>query len=323
MGTSLVLLWVLAALICNEASSFMIRNKLLGKCLQAQVGRPQGRVSTVDCSPTNPLQEWHWQTGSAALVNGHTGQCVTAPAEQYEGVHLQPCADRTEGDGGRNGRRKQAWSCSKRGHLTLQGRGVHLIATKDSALVFLSKEQKQHGNRWLTLDNQTLCREMDDSQRHFQNQGDPLHLVVSPSVISSTKPQPIGDVLGFDDYQKDQVSEPVPLFISTKAPGNPTMVFFTMDYGLSWKITMLVLSSVALVLGTVILILNVYSNRRRKKVVCVLKSFSPREEVSIPGSPVQSERAPLTSHAACLPHTSPSLRGEILIEWKDGTVTPL
>ena len=36
---------------------------------------------------------------------------------------------------------------------------------------------------------------------------------------------------------------------------------FLFIVGLSWKITMLVLSSLALVLGTVILILNVYSNR--------------------------------------------------------------
>ncbi|TMS04116.1 hypothetical protein E3U43_001005 [Larimichthys crocea] len=111
--------------------------------------------------------------------------------------------------------------------------------------------------------------------------------------------------------------------MTAKPPADPTMVFFTMDYGMGWKITMLVLSSLALVLGTVILILNVYSNRR-KKVVCVLKSYSPRPEVSAPGSPVPSERAPLTEHAMRLPHSSPTLqRGEILIEWKDGTVTPL
>ena len=40
----------------------------------------------------------------------------------------------------------------------------------------------------------------------------------------------VGDVSGLDD-QKNQVSEAVPLSISTEAPGNPTMVFFTMDYG--------------------------------------------------------------------------------------------
>ncbi|CAL8248777.1 unnamed protein product [Merluccius merluccius] len=189
MAVSVVLLCVAAAaLVCQEASGFMIRNKLLGKCLQAQVGRPHGRVSTVDCSPNTPMQEWRWHAGSQALVNDRAGQCLTAPAEQYEGVRLQPCVE--------------------------------------------------------------------------------------------------------------------------------------VPQGMSWKITMLVLSSLALVLGTVILIFNVYSNSR-KKVVCVLRSYAPREEVSASGSPAPSERAPLTKHAMRLPHSSPSLRGEILIEWKDGTVTPL
>ncbi|MEQ2162848.1 hypothetical protein GOODEAATRI_024133 [Goodea atripinnis] len=86
---------------------------------------------------------------------------------------------------------------------------------------------------------------------------------------------------------------------------------------------MLVLSSLALVLGTVILILNVYSNRR-KKVVCVLKSYAPRPEMSVSGSPSTSERAALTEYARHYPQSSPTLqRGEIRIEWKDGTVTPL
>lgn len=63
---------------------------------------------------------------------------------------------------------------------------------------------------------------------------------------------------------------------------------------------------------------------RRKKVVCVLKSYSPRPERSAPGSPVRSDRALLTEHAMRLPQSSPAVqRGEILIEWKDGTVTPL
>lgn len=63
---------------------------------------------------------------------------------------------------------------------------------------------------------------------------------------------------------------------------------------------------------------------RRKKVVCVLKSYTPRPDASVPGSPVPSERAPLTEHAMRLPHSTPTLqRGEILIQWKDGTVTPL
>lgn len=72
------------------------------------------------------------------------------------------------------------------------------------------------------------------------------------------------------------------------------------------------------------LLSSLSSCARRKKVVCVLKSYTPRPDMSVPSSPVPSERAPLTEHAMRLPHSSPTLqRGEILIEWKDGTVTPL
>uniref|UniRef100_A0A667YC63 Si:dkey-245n4.2 n=1 Tax=Myripristis murdjan TaxID=586833 RepID=A0A667YC63_9TELE len=191
----------------------MIRNKLLGKCLQVQDGHSGGgRVSLGECSPHLSIQEWRWLPESHALSSLHTGECLTAPAEQYEGVRLQPCILRAG---------SQAWTCSKKGHLTLFGKGLHLSARQESTLI-----------------------------------------------------------------------------------------------------TMLVLSSLALVLGTVILILNVYSNR--KKVVCVLKSYTPRQEASVPGSPVPNERAPLTKHAMRLSHSSPTVqRGEILIEWKDGTVTPL
>lgn len=63
---------------------------------------------------------------------------------------------------------------------------------------------------------------------------------------------------------------------------------------------------------------------RRRKVVCVLKSYTPRPDGSVPGSLISSEKAPLTEHAMRLPRSSPALQhGEILIEWKDGTVTPL
>ncbi|XP_076585980.1 uncharacterized protein LOC143320335 [Chaetodon auriga] len=328
-------LW-LVFVIFKELSGLQIQNKLLGKCLQVQEGSFGGRVSLADCSPYSALQEWRWLPESQALSSQRTGECLTAPREEYEGVHLQPCIFRAESgkteaegaavDTGREAGR-QTWSCSKKGHLTLMGRGLHLSARQESTLVFLSREHKQ-GSRWRTLDNQTLCNVRDS--KHTQHQ--PLkHLGISlePGILS------ISDIHGqaepYEGLMGVEVTETYPIInepvssLSTKSPVDPTMVFFNMDYGMGWKITMLVLSSLALVLGTVILILNVYSNSaRRKKVVCVLKSYTPRPDVSVPGSPVPSERAPLTEHAMRLPHSSPTLqRGEILIEWKDGTVTPL
>lgn len=55
----------------------------------------------------------------------------------------------------------------------------------------------------------------------------------------------------------------------------------------------------------------------------VLKSYSPTGEASLPGSPVPSERAPLTRHPMKTAQSPSIQRGEILVEWKDGTVTPL
>lgn len=314
--------WWLVFLLFQETWGLHIQNKLLVKCLQVD----GGRVSLGDCSPNSALQEWRWLPGSRALRNHHTGECLTAPREQYEGVQLQPCVFRPEGvqtdtggDVADTGREAsgQAWFCSKRGHLTLVGRGLHLSATQESTLVFLSREHKQPGSRWRTLDNQTLCNGRDNQHKSHHNLEKSLASGIFQSAISDIKANPFEVT---DTYPAMNVPLLSP---SNKSTADLTGVSFSTDNGMGWKITMLALSSLALVIGIVILMLNVHSNRR-KKVVCVLKSYSPRPERSAPGSPVRSDRALLTEHAMRLPQSSPAVqRGEILIEWKDGTVTPL
>ncbi|XP_037114530.1 uncharacterized protein LOC119126994 isoform X1 [Syngnathus acus] len=334
MGRTLKSVYLLPLFIFTDVSGLNIRNKLLGTCLQVEDSFPGGRVSLGQCDPHSAFQEWLWLPESQALSNQYTGECLTAPREQFEGVHLQPChlqngktrgqftaASEVDSDAG-----SQQWSCSKKGHLTLLGKGLHLSATQDSTLVFLSQEHKQQGSRWKTLDNQTLCDGRDT--KHYQHQNHQPHhhppLKSMEPILSDMDRQAYEATFNDGVTENISVKDVSDVFSqSTKSPEDPTMVFFTMDYGMSWKITMLVLSSLALVLGTVILIFNVYSNRR-KKVVCVLKSYAPRPEAGIPGSPVPCERAPLTEHAMRHPLSSPTMqRGEILIEWKDGTVTPL
>nr|XP_019949170.1 PREDICTED: uncharacterized protein LOC109633608 [Paralichthys olivaceus] len=336
MGTRMLRFYLLVLLVFTKASSIKIQNKLIGKCLQVQEGTWGGRVSLGECSPYSPVQEWSWLPESQALSSHFTGECLTAPAEQYEGVHLQPCISRLDSDGADEGvaavdigreESSQAWSCSKKGHLSLMGRGLHLSATPQSTLVYLSQNHKQ-GSRWRSLDNQTLCNGRE--RKHIQQQ-DQTHIYVGkslepgmfPTADENREAEPSEGIMDDKVTETHLIINGTHSPLSTKSPADPTMIFFSMDYGMAWKITMLVLSSLALVLGTVILILNVYTNRR-KKVVCVLKSYTVRPEVSVPGSPVPSDRAPLTEHAMRLPHSSPTLhRGEILIEWKDGTVTPL
>lgn len=130
----------------------MIQNKLLGRCLQVQEGTLGARVSLADCNPYTSLQEWRWLPESQALSSQHTGECLTAPGEQYEGVHLKSCIFQAESDNTGAAMEavaldreasSQMWSCSKKGHLTLIGSGLHLSATQESTLVYLSREHKQ------------------------------------------------------------------------------------------------------------------------------------------------------------------------------------
>ncbi|XP_029019899.1 uncharacterized protein si:dkey-245n4.2 [Betta splendens] len=329
MGRRLLCVCLLVCATVSEVSGLKIRNKLLGKCLQAHGGTAAGRVSLGECSPSSPSQQWRWLPGGRALSNQHTGECLSAPGGQDGGVYLQPCIYKA-GDGAAAAASdressSQTWSCSRKGHLTLMGQRLHLSATQQSTLPILSQEHTQ-GSRWQSLDTKTLChgRDSKHSQPH-PSLGNPVEPEVSPSAISDEHKQ----AEQFEHIMSMEITETYPVMNQTlssmniKSSADPTMIFFSMDYGMGWKITMLVLSSLGLVLGTAILILNVYSNRR-KKVVCVLKSYKPRPETSVAGSPAPSERAPLTEHAMRPPRSSPTAqRGEILIEWKDGSVTPL
>lgn len=120
-------------------SAFKIQNKLLGKCLQAH----GGRVSLADCTSYSTSLEWHWLAESSALSSQLTGECLTSPGEQYEGVQLKPCIIQAGILSLDMEAKSQAWSCSKKGHLTLMRSGLHLGATQESTLVFLSREHKQ------------------------------------------------------------------------------------------------------------------------------------------------------------------------------------
>ncbi|KAG7489404.1 hypothetical protein JOB18_011376 [Solea senegalensis] len=183
MVKNLLFVCSLAVAIFTTALGFKIQNKHVGKCLQVQEGTWGGRVSLGECSPYSPMQEWLWIPESQALSSHHTGECLTAPEGEYEGVHLQPCMFKMDSD--ETGDRvaavdvdseegRQTWSCSKKGLLTLTGRGLHLSASPQSTLVFVSRDHKQ-GSRWRTLDNQTLCNLRD--HKHHQSQDQSHHYI--------------------------------------------------------------------------------------------------------------------------------------------------
>uniref|UniRef100_A0A672KAZ2 Si:dkey-245n4.2 n=1 Tax=Sinocyclocheilus grahami TaxID=75366 RepID=A0A672KAZ2_SINGR len=250
------------------------------KCVQVNEGQVSSRLTLQECRADSTLQEWHWNPETRSLSNPQTGGCLTAPQiQEHESVWLQTCSSEDED------REGQTWSCSKKSLLTLHGKGLHLSIRHDSSKVFLSKDRGK-GSKWRTLANQTVCEETD-STHHGQNvlQDSQQTLSTGPRILTQIR-----------YCFKKIVIHKIRILVCD--------IVLCLITGTGWKMTMLLLSSLALLLGLVILTLNIYQN-------------------SLPGSPVPSERAPLTRHPMKTAQSPSIQRGEILVEWKDGTVTPL
>ncbi|XP_026994087.2 uncharacterized protein si:dkey-245n4.2 [Tachysurus fulvidraco] len=302
-----ICVFMLTTSFLQEGAALKLRNELLGKCVQLD-GESQEKLTLEECNPGSGFQEWQWNPETRSLRNPHTGKCLTALKIQDQGtVGLSAC--RAEDD------ETQAWSCSKKGHLILYGKGFHLSVRSDSSDIFLSTERGK-SSKWKTLNERTMCEEPPDEPKKIE-----------PKIIAKIRLWQSQVNLDQDASKPTQASHVPTVFsqlnsnideLDSGAYVNP----LSMEYGLEWKVTMLVLSSVALVIGMVILFLSIYQNRRKKTVV-VLKSYTSTGEASQPGSPVTNERAPLTKHPMKPPRSPSIQRGEIMVEWKDGTVTPL
>ncbi|XP_051518067.1 uncharacterized protein LOC127420106 [Myxocyprinus asiaticus] len=309
----------LTTLVFEEVTGLRIRNEELRKCVQVNEVQVNSWLTLQECREDSVLQEWKWNPETRSLSNPHTGECLTAPQiQEHESVWLQACRSEEEDCEG------QTWSCSKKSLLTLHGKGLHLSAQHNSSKVFLSKDRGK-GSKWRTLANQTVCEDTD-SIHHGQNvlQESQQTLSAGPRIITKIHYWHFwsNGLTAPKSTEVTQTKEASPEPQSSMEPGEPSVNFFTTDYGTGWKMTMLLLSTLALLLGLIILILNIYQNSRKETVV-VLKSYTPTGEVSQPGSPVPSERAPLTQHPMKQAQSPSIQRGEILVEWKDGTVTPL
>ncbi|MGH0170598.1 UNVERIFIED_CONTAM: hypothetical protein FKN15_059706 [Acipenser sinensis] len=171
----LVTLFLLQLFVIRDGLSFGIRNDHLGKCIQLIPGK--GRVALAECSPESELQKWDWKASSQSLISLKTKECLTAArVKEHEMVRLQVCRE------GAN----QGWSCSKKGHLTLQGQGLHLSTKQGSSKVFLSKERGKT-SKWRTMHNGTVCAEAAKPPT-WKHEG-PTERVQQPTLTLQSKSQ--------------------------------------------------------------------------------------------------------------------------------------
>ncbi|KFQ16270.1 hypothetical protein N330_14350, partial [Leptosomus discolor] len=129
-----------------EGQGFLIRNTWLEKCIRVSRHKTNG-ISLTDCKVDSQQQQWSWVPTTRTIVSLQTKQCLSAhKTQEYALVKLEPCGDWE----------RQAWSCSKKGRLTLQSLGFHLSTKEGGHKVFVSRE-KDKFSRWKTLADETIC----------------------------------------------------------------------------------------------------------------------------------------------------------------------
>ncbi|KAM6391547.1 uncharacterized protein O9250_014009 [Rhynochetos jubatus] len=328
LGCICLLPWLEVA----EGQGFFIRNTRLEKCIHVSHHETNG-ISLTDCKIHSQQQRWGWDPTTSTIVSLQTKQCLSAhKTREYALVKLEPCGDWE----------RQAWSCSKKGHLTLRSLGFHLSTKEGGHKVFVSRK-KDKFSRWKTLVDETICAAArtaaPKASKPTQQAVDTWVWSYETNTIDSSK------IDAVDRESSAGLTDP-PLankFNSTASPVKTKQAYLPADEdvshnhskkhhgnrgknagarlaGTNWKTAMLVLSPLAFILGLIILTLNVHYNKK-KKILSALKSSpdnSSRADLQEP-SPLRRGPQP---HLP--PSRSPSLRhGEILIEWKDGTVTPL
>ncbi|XP_071586308.1 uncharacterized protein [Heliangelus exortis] len=328
LGCICLLPWLEVA----EGHGFLIRNSRLEKCIRVSHHKTKS-ISLADCKVHSQPQQWSWDPATRTIISLQTKQCLTAPMTREKAlVKLEPCGDWE----------RQAWSCSKKGHLTLQSFGFHLSTKEGGHKVFVSRE-KDKFSRWKTSEDEIICAAAwmaaPRPSKPTQAAADTHVWIYGTKTIDSSKMDAVDSdsSVGLNDPPLANkfnstvspvktrqaylpANEDVSHNHSKKHHGNRGKNAGARFSGTNWKTAMLVLSPLAFILGLIILTLNVHYNKK-KKVLSALKSSPAHSSRADLREPPPLRRGP---QLYLPPSRSPSLRhGEILIEWKDGTVTPL
>ncbi|KFV02633.1 hypothetical protein N340_03730, partial [Tauraco erythrolophus] len=129
-----------------EGQGFLIRNTRLEKCIRIS-HHETNDINLADCNVYSQHQQWSWDPTTKTIISFQTKLCLSArKTREYALVKLEPCGDQE----------RQAWSCSKKGHLTLQSLGFYLNTKEGGHKVFVSRE-KDKFSRWKTLADETIC----------------------------------------------------------------------------------------------------------------------------------------------------------------------
>ncbi|XP_018424543.1 PREDICTED: uncharacterized protein LOC108797449 [Nanorana parkeri] len=316
-GVGLGSLTLCVLLQVTQGQMFMIKNVQLEKCIHA--ADDTGRVSLAKCKVNADHQHWTWEPSTNSIINVKSKRCLTViKPRDLPTLKTDLC----------EGRKNQAWLCDSRGYLSLYGHQLHLSAKQGTKKVILSRGMDKF-SKWKTMKDSPICEDVIMTTTGVQ-QSSPHGAEDSVDLFYESELRNSSVTLGISPFEmgtNTTTQQPKKTFTAeieeVPSASSWEQIYVFEENSIGWKTAMLILSPFTFLLGIAILVLNVRSNKKRK-LSALPSHVKPHHKLG-----TQYEQSPLTSKADLAdypgqdPNSSTLRHGEILIEWKDGTITPL
>ncbi|NXX45918.1 OSTB protein, partial [Tricholaema leucomelas] len=189
-----------------------------------------------------------------------------------------------------------SWACSDSLLSPLGSSQGYLVASRKGIALSNVRGLKA---QWQDVEDRSVCEKKAEQDTYF------LAALTSTQVYEhATGTQ---QVLGMDQEELEEL-----------------LWFFRREDPSSWNYSILALSSMAMILGLTLLTINISRNRKRKLLAYQVAQMAPQAELEAKQAlmSVQQENSP-----AELKKQEPVLQdqrsGDVVVQWKDGTVTSL
>ncbi|NXN67042.1 OSTB protein, partial [Himantopus himantopus] len=248
-----------------------------------QASPMNGSLRLEDCNPESDFQDWSWQGDS--LMNHGTQSCLSVVGADR--VQTSLCSSTAY----------MSWDCSNSLLSPLRSSQGFLVANRKGVALSNVRGLKA---QWQDVADRSVCEEKADQDRYFTAALASTHMYDHTAGNMTL-------ALGIDQAELEQL-----------------LWFFRREDPSTWNYSVLALSFVAMILGLLLLSVNIVRNRKRK-IHVYRKAEQTTHQAELDAKqalmPVQ-EYSP-----AELRKQEPALQeqrsGEVVVQWKDGTVTSL
>ncbi|NXW42978.1 OSTB protein, partial [Nyctiprogne leucopyga] len=248
-----------------------------------QASPMNGDLLLEDCNPESQFQDWSWQGHS--LVNHGTRSCLAVVGADTVQTNLCSSAGYT------------SWGCSNALLSPLGSSQGYLVAKKKGVSLANMRGLKA---QWQNVADRSVCEEKAE-------QGGSFPVALASVQVNDHTGGNATLALGIDQEELEEL-----------------LWFFRREDPSTWNYSILALSFVAMILGLFLLAINIVRNRKRK--IHVYKEAVQRAEQA----ELEAKQAltPLQEYSLAEPHKEEPLpqdqrSGDVVVQWKDGTVTSL